>query len=58
MKIVKAAQKPRLLTELCGRDPQAFAEFIEKKEAALKQMEQRARDKALLARQESLAWAS
>lgn len=58
MNIEIVAQKPRTLSELCGKDPTAFTRFIQKKEASLKEMERCAREKALLARQESLAWAS
>ncbi len=56
MKIEIVAQKTRTLSELCGKDPNTFARFIQKKDAYLKEMELCAREKALLARQESLAW--
>jgi hypothetical protein len=58
MKIEKVAKKPRTLSELCGKDPAAFPRFIQRKDASLKEMERSAREKALLARQESLSWAA
>ncbi len=58
MKIEKSDQKPRTITEISGKDPQAFQQFIQEKDATLKMLDQQAKEKALLARQESLAWAS
>lgn len=58
MKIEIVAQKPRTLSELCGKDPNAFTRFIQKKDASLNGMERSSREKALLARQECLSWAT
>jgi len=55
LQIEISAQKPPTLSELCGKHPNAFIRFIQKKDAFLKEMERCAREKAFLARQVSFS---
>jgi len=58
MNIKKSDQKPKTVSELCGDDAEAFERFLQKKNRALAEMDDKANQRVLQALEKRLAWAA
>lgn len=58
MNIKQSNQKPKTLSELFGKDPEAFERFLQEKNRVLAEMEKNANERVLLVLENRLAWAA
>lgn len=58
MNIKKSIQSPKTLSELCGTNPEAFQQFLRKKNAVLAQMDKDTDQRVRQTLAEQLSWAA